>query len=102
MKLLRARCSAKLEQVASGSATQGNWPGNRKVRSQIVSEDHRRFPWRRIVGKVRRGRLKQKNSDRTKDRTHRFSVDLRERDGHVVCHASAFALVMTDEGCWGA
>ena len=39
MRLLGARGSAESERVASGSATQGLWLGNRKVGSQVVSED---------------------------------------------------------------
>ena len=39
MRLLKARRSAKLGNVASGSATQGFWLRERKVGSQVVGED---------------------------------------------------------------
>ena len=56
VRLLRARGSAELSEVASGSATQGLWLRNGKVRSQVSGIDRSRFPGRRTVGEVRRGR----------------------------------------------
>ena len=38
MIFYRALGSAKLRQVASGSATQGLWLGNKKVESKVISE----------------------------------------------------------------
>ena len=39
MKLVKACGLAELGQVASGSAMQGFWLGNKKVESQVVGED---------------------------------------------------------------
>ena len=39
VRLLRARGSAELEKIASGSAMQGLWLGDRKVRSQIIGKN---------------------------------------------------------------
>ena len=39
VRFLRARGSAELRKVASGSATQGLWQGDRKVGSQVIGED---------------------------------------------------------------
>ena len=39
MRLFRAHGSVELGQVASGSATQGLWLGNRKVGSQVIGKD---------------------------------------------------------------
>ena len=47
IRLSRARGSAELGKVASGSAAQGLWLGDRKVGSQVISEDRNRFPGRR-------------------------------------------------------
>ena len=55
MRLLQARGSAELREVAFGSATQGLWLRNGKVRPQVSGIDRSRFPGRRTVGKVRRG-----------------------------------------------
>ena len=52
---LRARGTAELREVASGSATQDLWLRNGKERSQLSGVDRSRFPGRRTVGKVRRG-----------------------------------------------
>ena len=38
MRLLRARGLAELEKIASSSATQSLWLGDRKVGSQIIGE----------------------------------------------------------------
>ena len=68
VRLLRARGSAKLGKVASGSATQSLWLRNRKVGSQASGIDRSRIPGR---GKVRReGRA----SDRTKKRVYRIKI----------------------------
>ena len=50
-----ARGSAELSEVASGSAGQGLWLGDRKVGSQVIGEDRRRLPGRGTIGEVRRG-----------------------------------------------
>ena len=54
VRLLRARGSAELREVASGSATQGLWLRNGKVRSQVSGIDRSRFPGRRTVWEIRR------------------------------------------------
>ena len=75
VRLLRARGSEELREVASGSATQGLWLRNGKVRSQVSGIDRSRFPGRRTVRKVRRGgRRGRRASDRAKERVHRFRV----------------------------
>ena len=56
VRLHRARGSAELSEVASGSATQSLWLRNGKVRSQVSGIDRSRFPGRGTVGEVRRGR----------------------------------------------
>ena len=55
VRLLRARGSAELREVASGSAMQGLSLRNGKVRFQVSGIDRSRFPGRRTVGEVRRG-----------------------------------------------
>ena len=78
VRLLRARGSAKLRKVASGSATQGLWLRNRKVGSQVSGEDQSQFPGRRTVGEVRGGeRRGRRASNRTKKRECRFRVRFR-------------------------
>ena len=70
MRLIRARGSAELREVASGSATEGLWLRNGKVGSQVSGVDRSQFPRRRTVGEVRRrGR---KASDRAKKRVYSF------------------------------
>ena len=49
---LRARGSAELREVAFGSATQGLWMRNGKVRSQESGIDRSRFPGRKQFGKI--------------------------------------------------
>ena len=62
--------SAELREAASGSATQGLWLRNGKVRSQISGIGRSRLRGRGIAGEVReRGR---RASDKTKKRVHRF------------------------------
>ena len=75
MRLLRARGSAELRKVASGSATQSLWLGDRKVGSHVIDEDGSRLPGRGTVGKVRKGG--KRTSDKTKKRVHRFRVKFR-------------------------
>ena len=81
MRLLRVLGSAELGKVASGSASQGLWLGDRKVGFQVIIEDKSRLPGRRTVGKVRTGgRRGRRASDRTKKRVHRFRIGFgRER-----------------------
>ena len=75
VRLLRARGSAELSEVASGSATQDLWLRNGKVRSQVSGIDRNRFPRRRTVRKARRGG--RRASDGAKKRVYRFRVRLR-------------------------
>ena len=56
VRLHRTRGSVELREVASGSATQSLWLRNEKVGSQVSGIDRSRFPGRRTVGEVRRGR----------------------------------------------
>ena len=44
--------SVELGQIASGSGTQVFWLGNRKVRSQVVSEDRSGLSGREQLGKL--------------------------------------------------
>ena len=75
VRILQARGSAELREVASGSATQGLCLRNGKVRSQESSVDRSRFPGRRTVGEIRRGgRRGRRASDRAKKRVYRFRV----------------------------
>ena len=57
---------------ASGSAAQGLWLKNGKVRPQVSGIDRSQFPGRGTVGKVRRGGRRASNS--AKKRVHRFRV----------------------------
>ena len=60
--------------------------------------ERNRFPGRRTVKKVRRReRRGRRASDRAEERLYSFRFDLGEREEQVVCHASTFALAMTDE-----
>ena len=52
MRLLSARGSTELGKVASSSAAQGLWLGNRKMGSQVVVEEHKRHPGKETVGEV--------------------------------------------------
>ena len=72
MRLLRARGSAELGKVVSGSASQGLWPGDRKVGSQLIGEHRSRLPGRGTVGEVKRGG--RRASDRTKESMHILGV----------------------------
>ena len=88
MRLFRARGLVEHGQVASGSTTQGLWPGDSKVGSQIIGKDQSRLPRRGTVEEIRRGG--RRASDRTKEYTY-LGLDLGEREEQVVCHASALA-----------
>ena len=52
MRPFRARSLWELEQVVFGSATQGVWQGDRKVRSLVVSEDRRQLPGKKLLGRL--------------------------------------------------
>ena len=67
VRLLGARGSAELRKVASGSATQDLWLRNGKVRSQVSGIDRSRFPGRRTVGEVRRGRVVRASASQSVD-----------------------------------
>ena len=54
-RFFRADGSAEHGQVASGSATQGLWLGDRKVGSQVVGEDRSRLPGKGTVREFRSG-----------------------------------------------
>ena len=78
MRLHRARSTAELSEVASGSAAQGLWLRHGKVRPQVSGINRGRFPGRRTVRKVRRGRRRgRRASDRAKKRVHRFRIRFR-------------------------
>ena len=78
VRLLRARGSAELSEVASGSAAQNLWLRNGKVRSQVSGIDRSQFPGKRTVWEVRRGgRRGRRASGRAKERVYRFRVRLR-------------------------
>ena len=78
VRLHRARGSAELSEVASGSATQSLWLRNGKVRPQVSDIDRSRFPGRGTVRKIRRGGTRgRRASDRAKKRVHRFRVRFR-------------------------
>ena len=55
VRLHRARGSAELREVASGSTTQGFWLRNGKVASQVSGKDRSRLPGKGTVEKIRRG-----------------------------------------------
>ena len=55
VRLLRARGSAELGKVASGSATQGLWLGDRKMETLVIGEDRSPLPGRKTVREVRGG-----------------------------------------------
>ena len=72
MRSLRARDSAELKKVAIGSAMQGLWLRNGKVRSQVSGIDRSRFPGRRTVREIRSGG--RRASERAKKRVYSFWV----------------------------
>ena len=98
VRLLRARGSAELREVASGSATPGLWLRNGKVGSQVSSIDRSRFPGRRTVRKVRRRKVEEGEPaiERRRECTD-LGLDLGEREEQVLRHASALDLAMTDK-----
>ena len=71
MRLLRARGLSELGQVASGSATQSLWLGNRKMRSQVVVKDRSKLSGSGRIGEGREG------GRRASNRTHRFGIRFR-------------------------
>ena len=99
MRSLRARGSAELRKVASGSGTLGLWLENGKVGSQVVGKDRTK-----PLGEEQLGKLEKEEEDeeeepateRKKDYSD-LGSDLGEREEQVACHASALALAMTDE-----
>ena len=98
MRLHRACGSAELRKEVSGSATQGLWLRNGKVRSQVSGLDQSQFPGRRTVRKL--GEEEDKEGEPVINQRREctdFGLDLGEREEQVVCHASALALAMTDE-----
>ena len=97
MRLLRARGSVELREVASGSATQGLWLRNGKVGSQVSGIDRSRLPGKGTVGGIRRGRNEEREpAIKQRRECTDLGLDLGERKEQIVCHA-ALALAMTDE-----
>ena len=97
VSLFRARGSAELREVASGSATQCLWLRNGKVGSQVIGIDRNQFPVRRTVGEV--GEEEDQEGEPAIERRREctdLGLDLGEREEQVVCHGSALALAMTD------
>ena len=72
VKPLWARGTSELSEVASGSAMQGLWVRNGKVRYWVSGEHRSRFPGRRTVR--RGGRRGRRASDRVEMRVYRFRV----------------------------
>ena len=80
MRLFRTHDSAELGKVASGSATQDIWLGNRKVGYQVVGQNRSRLPARGKVGEMKGGgRRGTRASDRTKEKVHRLRVRFRRK-----------------------
>ena len=98
VRLLMARGSAELREVASGSATQGLRLRNGKVGSQVSGIDRSR-----ILGEEQLGKLGEEEDEEGEPAIGQrrectdLGLDLDEREEQVVCHASALALAMTDE-----
>ena len=95
MRLHRARGTAELREVASGSATQGLWLRNGKVGSGVSNVDRNRFTERGTVGYL--GEEGDEPAIKRKKECTDLGLDLGEREEQVVCHASVLALAMTDE-----
>ena len=95
-KLLRARGLAEIKKVASGSAMQSLWLGNKKVGSQVVGKDRVRLPGIGTVGEV--GEEEDEEEELATERRREYTY-FGQRDKHVTCHTSALALAMTDEAC---
>ena len=91
VRLHRARGSADLREVASGSATQSLWLRNGKVGSQVSGIDRSRFLWKLGEEEDEEG---GPAIERRRECTD-LGLDLGEREEQVVCHASALA--MTNE-----
>ena len=94
MKLHRARSSAELSEVASGSAAQGLWLRNGKVRPQVSGIDRSRFPGEEQLGKL--GEEEDEEGEPAIERRREctdLGLDLGEREVQVVCHASALAMI---------
>ena len=85
VRLLRARGSVELREVASGSATQGLWLRNGKVRSQVSGIDRSRSPGRRAVEEV--DEEGEPAIERRRECTD-LGFDLGKKEEQVVCHAS--------------
>ena len=81
VRLLRARGSAELREIASGSAMQSLWLRNGKVGSQVGNVDRSRVPGKRkTVGEARRGGTRGRRArDRMKERVNRFRVRFRRK-----------------------
>ena len=88
VRLFRARGTAELKEVASGSATQGLWRRNGKVRSQVSGVDRSRFPGRTVL------KLWEEEDEEGKPAIERrrehtaFGFDLGEREEQVVSYSS--------------
>ena len=84
--------------VASGSATQGLWLGDRKVGSQVIDEDGSRLLQRGTVEKLENEEDEEEEPATERRRAYAdLGLDLGERKEQVTCHALALALAMTDE-----
>ena len=94
MRILQARGTAELREVASGFARHSLWLRNGKVRPQVGSIDRSRFPGRRTVGKL--GEEGEPAIEQRRECTE-LGLDLGEREVQVICHASVLALAMTDK-----
>ena len=88
MRRLRACSSAELGLVASGSATQSLWLGNRKVGSQVVGKDRNQLPGKGTVRKLAEEEHEEKEPATEPRRKYTdLESDVGERDEHVVCYA---------------
>ena len=89
MRLLRARRSAELGKVASGSATQGLRLRDRKVGSQVIGVDRSRVPGRKQLGKLEEDENEKEELATERRREYIDSeLDLGEREEQVACNAS--------------
>ena len=99
VRLLRARGSTELREVASSSATQGLlWLRNGKVGSQVGGIDRSQFPGRRIVWEI--GEEEDEEGEPAIERRREcavFGFDLGEREEQGVCYASALVFAMANE-----
>ena len=95
MRLLRARGSAKLGMIFSGSATQGFLAEKRKSEISANRRRPKPIPWENSLGK-----LGEEEDEPAIERRREYTdlgLDLGEREEQVVCHTSVLALAMTDE-----